>query len=124
MTGNELQAARKLLMLDVAEAARWIGGAAPRSWRYWEAGRSPVPHDVQEKILAAIQQQQNIAGRIGRKALAYGENPNTGKTLIVPYHASIESWRASRRADDGVVAWRCHQSAVSALYAEGVVNLK
>lgn len=43
---------RKMLMLDVSEAAELIGNVSNRTWQYWEAGRSPVPSDVDEDIYA------------------------------------------------------------------------
>lgn len=42
----ELQAIRKLLCLDVSEAAELVAKVSNRTWQYWESGCSPVPHDV------------------------------------------------------------------------------
>ena len=54
MNNLELQAARKLLMLDASEAAEEIGNVSTRSWQYWETGERAVPDDVVDEMLALI----------------------------------------------------------------------
>lgn len=50
MKNEELQAARKLLMLEVSEAAKEIGNCTPRTWQRWEDGTYSVPDDVAGEV--------------------------------------------------------------------------
>ena len=50
MTHTELRQLRKLLFIDVTEAARLIGECEPRTWQRWEKGDRSVPLDVVQTI--------------------------------------------------------------------------
>ncbi|WP_118986296.1 Aca2/YdiL-like domain-containing protein [Photorhabdus sp. CRCIA-P01] len=63
MTNKELQALRKLLMLDVKEAAECIGGVSSRTWQYWEAGRYPIPQDVESAIKDFVNLRNSLLKR-------------------------------------------------------------
>ena len=43
MTNTELKQLRKLLFLDVTEAAKLIGECKQRSWQRWESGSRAIP---------------------------------------------------------------------------------
>lgn len=125
MTASELQALRKLLMLDIPEAARIIGGVSERSWRYWEAGRSPVPDDVEDKLVGMLSVRQRMIEQYEAEAMAYCENPDDeeAERLQLTYYPTLEAYQAEHQ-QAGAPQWRCHQSAVAALYAANVVNLR
>ena len=124
MSGKELQVCRKLLMLDVKEAASILGGVSPRSWQYWEADRSSVPDDVADKVTALLTERQHIIERIENDVTQYNDNPQheTGKRLSYPYHATLESFQAAHPGQ-GVLSWRVYQSALADLYAADLIRL-
>ena len=105
----ELQAIRKLLMLDVAEAADEIGKVSPRSWQYWEAGERPIPSDVEEEMYALA--SLRIEGIDEIIDAEEDDIPTkwypTFESFRVDYPGSTKMW------------WRLHQSVVSALFCEG-----
>ncbi|WP_299314224.1 DUF1870 family protein [uncultured Halomonas sp.] len=116
MNSRELQALRKFLMLDVSEAAEIIGGVSKRSWQYWEAGRSPVPDDVEDKMNGLMTQRQYLMDEIGAKI------DEAGGVISVPFYASYAEF-AAENPDQGVIPWRLGQSVVAELYANGLVTL-
>lgn len=125
MTASELQALRKFLMLDIPEAARIIGGVSERTWRYWEAGRSPVPVDVEDKLTGILSERQRIVEQYESEAMACCENPGDeeAERLQLPYYPTLEAYQAEHK-DSGSLQWRCHQSAVAELYASNLIGLK
>ena len=60
MNNKELQAARKLLCLSVAEAAKHIGKVTPRSWQKRDRGENRVPNGVEEKIIGLLQKRLDM----------------------------------------------------------------
>lgn len=124
MSGKELQVCRKLLMLDVKEAASLLGGVSPRSWQYWEADRSSVPDDVADKITALLTERQHIIERIEDEVNRYSDNPHheDGKRRSYPYYPTLDHFQADH-PDQGVLAWRVYQSALADLYAANVIRL-
>jgi predicted RNase H-like HicB family nuclease len=118
MSGKELQVCRKLLMLDVKEAASILGGVSPRSWQYWEADRSSVPDDVADKVTALLTERQHIIERIEHDVTQY----STGKRLSYPYYATLDSFQAAHPGQ-GVLSWRVYQSALADLYAADLIRL-
>lgn len=105
LNNHELQAMRKLLMLDVSEAAQWIGKVSNRTWQYWEAGRNKVPDDVDMEMYALIQQRNELIEELG--------DQNT-----LPYYHAFEDYQAAY-PDHNPMQWRLHQSAVSFLFSLG-----
>ncbi|MDN3525619.1 DUF1870 family protein [Halomonas sabkhae] len=124
MTASELQALRKFLMLDVSEAAEIIGGVSRRSWQYWEAGRSPVPDDVEDKMNGALTLRQDVIDRLEQDIEDHGGDPQGehGDRLKVPYYHTLASFQEDH-PDQGALPWRVHQSAVAELYASNLVTL-
>lgn len=124
MNAKELQALRKLLMLDVGEAARIIGKVSARSWQYWEAGRSNVPDDVADLMNALLTQRQAIIEAIEHRVRQHSEAPDDehGQRLQLPFYSSLEEYQKDH-PEEGSMAWRAYQSAVAELYAKSLVNL-
>jgi len=69
MNNKELQAARKLLFLSVAEAAKHIGKVTPRSWQKWERGENRVPNNVEEKIIMLLQKRLDMISEIAKQGI-------------------------------------------------------
>lgn len=105
----ELQAIRKLLMLDVTEAAQEIGNVSPRSWQYWESGERPIPSDVEEEMYALVSMRNEAIGEI--IDAEQDDDPQkwypTFGQFLIDYPDSQRIW------------WRLHQSVISNLFCEG-----
>lgn len=125
MKARELQVLRKFCMLNVREAAEIIGKVSPRSWQYWGSGRSNVPDDIESKMVGIIAIREEIFERLRAKALTYSHDPQNEHSdrMPLPYYETFEKWQAADECDGGVIAWRCYQSVVCALYAGNLVNL-
>ncbi|WP_437884630.1 Aca2/YdiL-like domain-containing protein [Pseudomonas sp. LRF_L74] len=118
MNNLELQAARKLLMMDVSEAAAEIGKVSPRTWQYWEAGRSPVPTDVALEVEAMLEVRLERMRAIDDQLAQLAE----GETLKLPYHTSFETYAAADTAASKTL-WRIDQSIAAMYYTEGHAEL-
>lgn len=112
----ELQAVRKLLMLDVSEAAECIGKVSNRTWQYWEAGKYNIPTDVDMEMYGLCQMRNDVLDKtlesqFDNEALKFDEPPE-----IKWYHdfeAFLIDYPSSNK-----VAWRMHQSVCAALFIE------
>ena len=104
----ELQAIRKLLMLDVTEAAQEIGNVSPRSWQYWESGERTIPSDVEEEMFALVSQRNEAINEI----IEAEQDDETQKwyptfeQFLVDFPNSRKMW------------WRVHQSVISNFFCE------
>jgi hypothetical protein len=118
MNNLELQAARKLLMMDVSEAAAEIGHVSNRTWQYWEAGRSTVPTDVALEVEALLEVRLERMRAVDDQLAGLAQ----GQVLRLPYHLSFEAYQAahpgSRKTD-----WRIDQSIAAMYYTEGHAEL-
>ena len=107
----ELQAIRKLLMLDVAEAAEYIGNVSVRSWQYWESGERSIPADVEIEMYALVSQRNEIIGEIFSAEDDEEDRSQkwypTFESFTVDYPGHTKTW------------WRLHQSVLSYLFCEG-----
>lgn len=110
LNNHELQAVRKLLMLDVAEAAKYIGKVSARTWQYWEAGRYAIPDDIDMEMYALVQLRNNFMDDLFL-SLSDGDK--------IKYYHSFEEW-VSDGKDDNKISWKIHQSAVSSLFCTGL----
>lgn len=117
MNAKELQALRKMLMLDVSEAADIIGGVSKRSWQYWESGRSPVPDDVENKMMGLLEQRQYLMSEIEARI------NKEGGTISVPFYVNRAEF-AEANPGKSILPWRISQSVAAELYANRLVNLK
>lgn len=115
MNGKELQALRKLLMLDASEAAELIGGVTTRSWQYWEAGRTAVPADVAEKMEDLLNQRNDLLS--ARESELF----QAGTTEIQFYSAFSEYQKDFPGATK--LGWRLMQGVAASLYADRFVKL-
>lgn len=124
MTGKELQALRKFLLLDVKEAADIIGKVSPRSWQYWEAGRSSVPDDVADKMNGLLGQRQMIIDSIEAQVEAHSDSPSQedGERMEMPYYPSLADYQ-QHCPGSGLLDWRAYQSAVVELYSNNFIKL-
>lgn len=118
MNHKELQASRKLLMLDVAEAAEHIGQVSPRSWQYWETGRSPVPADVADKIEDLLRMRLGMIADVGEQA---AKRPRAGR-MTLRYFGSLHEF-VEAHPDGTVLGWRLHQAVTAHYYANGKADL-
>lgn len=106
MNNFQLQAMRKLLMFDVAEAAEVIGGVSNRTWQYWEAGRSLVPDDVKKTICELYELRILLISEINKVQISQFRWYHTYDSFIADYPQSDS------------VHWRLHQSVLAQVYAD------
>lgn len=109
MTGLELQNARKLLGLSIAEAAEHIGGVAKRSWEYWEREERTIKPDVEKLVLNLLERRREIIKSI----IEAGEK---AQKLAVIYYDTPEHCAS-------VLEWRFSQSLAIMLSLDFGVNL-
>jgi len=57
MMFEELILLRRLLQIDAAEAAFWIGKCSQRSWNYYESGGRAVPESVKQRMLKVLERR-------------------------------------------------------------------
>ncbi|HBN53047.1 MAG TPA: DUF1870 domain-containing protein [Stenotrophomonas sp.] len=114
MNSKELQAARKLLMLEASEAAEFIGNVSVRSWQYWETGQRTIPADVIDRIGDLLRMRRDMIGAIDSAA--------PSGQLQLRYFSSLGEFR-SAHADGTVLGWRLHQSAVAHFVGGGRAEL-
>lgn len=105
MNNFELQALRKLLFLDVAEAAKWIGDVTPRTWQRWEDGTRNLPADVAD--------QMNDWCQLYSDTLEEKRHNNRA----VVYYRSLDEFEVAT-GKRNVVVWRITQAIYSTLLLE------
>lgn len=116
MNSKELQAARKLLMLDVSEAAEFLGNVSPRTWQYWESGRSAVPLDVADEMADLLRMRGDMISETQEQL------PDNGNGAVLRYFNSFAEF-ASAHPDGTVRGWRLHQSVAAQFYCDGNAEL-
>jgi len=104
MNNVKLQAARKLLFLDVREAAEDIGNFSIRHWQHLEAGDRTIPEDVKVKILHLLKLRQELM-----------QNQYSGK---IEYFLNFEDFQ-KKNANGTKIDWKIQQS----VFAENIINL-
>lgn len=117
MNHKELQALRKLLMLDTSEAAEHVGEVKARTWYYWEEGKNPIPPEVAGSMLD-LERMRKMRIEKARKQIHDG-----GK---LKYHTRYEDYNVDPDTPSGqhsVVSWRISQSVAAHFYAEGLADL-
>lgn len=103
MTNNELKQLRRLLFLEVSEAAALIGECEPRTWQRWEKGDRAIPNDVSRTI------QMLALTRLERLQVQFDEaDPN------YRYFEKFEDYKATGGAGNKL-KWRLAQSVATAL---------
>tara|TARA_Y100000588_G_C14278788_1_gene935868 strand:- start:5199 stop:5558 length:360 start_codon:yes stop_codon:yes gene_type:complete len=106
MTNNELKQLRRLLFLEVSEAAALIGECEPRTWQRWEKGDRGIPIDVSRTI------QMLALTRLERLQVEFDEADPDYR-----YFASFNEYKASGGAGNEL-RWRLAQSVAAALLCE------
>lgn len=119
MNCYELQALRKLFMLDVSEAAELVGKVSARTWQYWEAGRSPVPADVAEEMLFWNSWRDDL---LELRIEQCGKEPANAELISLNYYKTLDDFE-ERTGKRNVVTWRLSQSIAAQLYSERLCNL-
>ncbi|HHY0551884.1 TPA: DUF1870 family protein [Vibrio parahaemolyticus] len=106
MTNNELKQLRRLLFLEVSEAAALIGECEPRTWQRWEKGDRAIPIDVARAI-----QMLGLA-RLERLQVEFDE-----VDVNYRYFETFDEYKAAGGAGNEL-KWRLAQSVASALLCE------
>ena len=119
MNNLELQACRKMLFLDVVEAAELIGEVGARTWRYYESGRSSIPERVLQKMDALLNRRQNVLEQMRVDAVEYRKLGNGRQ--VVAFYPTFEQFEKETGVPDHL-EWRIDMSVKSALYLEDVVT--
>lgn len=120
MNHCELQALRKLLMIDVSEAAEHIGKVSARTWQYWESSRYKIPEDVIVAVKLLVQKRQTLLDQLKNKCEIALEKI---QHYSIPYYQTFASFQ-EKHAKSDVITWRIHQSAAAAILATLDVALK
>ncbi|GGB52880.1 hypothetical protein GCM10011607_11720 [Shewanella inventionis] len=106
MTNNELKQLRRLLFLEVNEAAKLIGECEPRTWQRWEKGDRAIPLDVSRAI------QMLCLTRLERLQVGFDEaDPN------YRYFENFEDYKASGGTGNEL-KWRLAQSVATVFLCE------
>ena len=113
LSASELQAMRKILMLDVKEAAELIANVSVRTWQYWESGRSKTPDDVEMEIYGLIEQRNRMIEDLVDKL-----EELDGEVLKMHYFHTYEEYE-KKYPGKNKIDWRLHQSAVSFVFSQG-----
>lgn len=118
MDNLALMACRKLFFLDVVEAAQYIGGVSPRTWRYYESGRSKIPEHIALKMEGLLQRRVTLKHDMQQDALRFKER-GEGRQAV-PYYVTYKQYNEETGLTD-YLEWRLDQSVKSILYVEGLV---
>ncbi|SMF80663.1 DUF1870 family protein [Pseudobacteriovorax antillogorgiicola] len=112
MTNLELKQIRKLLFLEVNEAAEIVGKCEPRTWQRWEKGDRKIPLHVIEHMqqLALIRQDLlEVEYEEGDPMYTYFEDFSEfrKKTKAGPLKWKIaQSVSAQIAAEDNALRWK------------------
>lgn len=109
MNANELESIRKLLMLDVVEAAENIGEVSNRTWQYWEAGRSKVPLNVSSKLEQLIQLRDETIYKILKDC-------SKESNEAIKWYKSHQDFQCDYPNKSKII-WKIHQSISSVVFA-------
>ena len=98
-------------MLDVSEAAELVGNVSPRTWQYWEAGRSKVPPDVDSEMYALIAIRNELINIFMDKFKLDDIGPVRWFHVFEDFQTVFP--------DENKVTWRIYQSCIALLFTEG-----
>ncbi|MER2494414.1 DUF1870 family protein [Catenovulum sediminis] len=113
----ELQAMRKLLMLDVSEAAECIKGSMTtgvtvRTWQRWEKGDFSVPEDIQNELMGCLQWRSRLIDE------CIEEYPfDSDETMQIKWYHTFEDFLVDY-PDQIKLMWRIHQSVCAFMFLE------
>lgn len=121
MNNKELQALRKMLMLEASEAAELVGQVSTRTWQYWEAGRSPVPADVENAMSALMEHRAQLIDEIEERVK--GKPAEEWADLLeLPFYQRFEDFEADNPGKTRL-DWRVEQSVAALYFADGLARL-
>lgn len=127
MTNIELIAARKALNMDIRDAAEKMFKVEPRTWRYYESGRSPIPENLEQRVLVVLQRYKEV---LENRKLEASEYLKKGKGRIaLPLYPTFPDYlkdfgiAGSEPTPDQYVEWRVQSAVKMQLYAAGLVRL-
>lgn len=120
MNHCELQALRKLLMIDVSEAAEHIGKVSARTWQYWESSRYNIPEDVIADMSQLKLKRKNMVEQLNAK---HQMKSSRGGRLAIPYYQHFAAFQA-KFPKGNVIDWRLHQSVSAALFESDKASLE
>lgn len=106
MTNHELKQLRRLLFLEVSEAAQLIGECEPRTWQRWEKGDRAIPLDVIQKV-------QMLA----LSRLEYLQYEHDESDPSIRYFETFEEYKAANGGGNEL-KWRLAQSVATSLLCE------
>ncbi|WP_347113851.1 DUF1870 family protein [Leclercia sp. S52] len=113
-----LIACRRILFLEVEEAATHIAEVSQRTWRYYESGRTQIPATLAEKMEKLLQYHAVMKERMTKEA---DEHRQKGEgRQVVPYYLTYEDYQKETGLDD-VIGFRLDQSVKASLYLEDKV---
>ena len=118
MNNKEIQAIRKLLMLEVKEAADFVGGVSARTWQYWESGKYNVPEDVAELLLGLVEKRLQMIETSEDVISEQGADQ-----VDVAYYLKYDEYLLDHK-NACVVDWRLAQSVAAYLVGENITSLK
>ncbi len=120
MNCYELQALRKMLFLDVKDAAENVGDkpVSNRTWQYWEAGRSQVPEDIAESMLFWNRWRDDML----EVRLSQCKPLIDNKKIKLNHYKTLDCFE-KETGKRNVITWRISQSIAAQLYSEGFVEL-
>jgi len=111
MSPSELQALRRMLFLEISEAAPIIGKCSKRAWQYWESGRSIPPDKVYKSLEMSIKFRNNLFNK-AKKEISSSSNKTSLK-----WYRLFEDFKNEYK-DQNELAWRMYQSIMVGLKAE------
>ncbi|TQP89061.1 DUF1870 family protein [Vibrio cholerae] len=106
MTNQELKQLRRLLFLEVSEAAALIGECEPRTWQRWEKGDRAIPDDVIQTI------RMLALSRIEYLQVEHDESDPS-----IRYFETFDEYKAAGGGGNEL-KWRLAQSVATALLCE------
>ena len=118
MNNLALLACRKMLFLEVAEAAKYIGNVEPRTWRYYESGRSAIPDAIVKKMNSFMVRRESLLNELRDEAMKWKEK-GQGRQ-VVPFYVSFEQYQSETGLDE-FIEWRIDQSVKTRLFVDGLV---
>lgn len=118
MNNLELLACRKLLFLEVNEAAKFIGNVEARTWRYYESGRSNLPEAIRSRMQGLLQRRASLLEELRQQAADYRKQGNGRQ--VVPFFTSFEQFQQETGLPD-LLEWRIDMSVKSSLYLEDAI---
>lgn len=118
MSPSELQAYRKLLFLEISEAAPIIGKCSKRAWQYWESGRSATPEHVNKQLRQTLVFRSNLINKAKKDV----ENSSSDE-VVVKWYKTFDAF-LNDYPEQNELSWRVYQSVVVGLNSDFIGRVK